>query len=251
MNFFSPEDFEKYPPCGMFNLSHILSALVCFIIIGLCCYKLKDIGKNKVIKFIRILSIIVTILEIVKIGYNFYYGYFELTNWLPFAFCSLFIYALWISGYSKGKIRDIGFSFLICGCIVCGTAFIIMPSTSLTLHPLFHYLCIYSLLFHSLMVIVGVISYTNGLLTFNKKTFNYYAIFCGVCMVIALILNFSFGENLMFLNDPYNIPIPLLKIISENILPLYILIISSVYIFAPYFISMFICNKIIGGNKKC
>ena len=31
-DFLSPEDFINYPPCGMFTLGHILSFVVCMIL---------------------------------------------------------------------------------------------------------------------------------------------------------------------------------------------------------------------------
>ena len=175
--FFSPEDLIHYPPCGMFSLTHIIVALLCFTVVILLCYNFKNIGKDKVIYIIRFISFGVTVLELIKIFYNFYYGYTKLINWFPLSYCSLFIFACYFAGFGKGKIKNLGFSFLTGGCIVAGTTFLIMPTTSLTLHPMFHYLSCYSMLFHSLMIFVGVISFTNGLVEFSKDSFKYYSIF--------------------------------------------------------------------------
>ena len=48
-DFFSPEDFINYPPCGMYSLEHIIVATICFIFIVFLCYKCRNIGKEKVI----------------------------------------------------------------------------------------------------------------------------------------------------------------------------------------------------------
>lgn len=239
-DFFSPEDFEKFPPCGMYSITHIIVALICFIVIALLCYKFKKVSKNKLIVFIRVSAIVLTILESIKIGYNFYYGYTKLINWLPLSFCSLFIYALYISGFCKGEIQKIGLSFLSGGGIVCGTTFLLMPTTSLTLHPMFHYLSVYSMLFHSLMIFVGVIVYSNNMIEINKKGYKYYLIFSGIFIFIALIVNIIVDENLMFLMYPLNIPIEFLHTIANNALPIYVVGAISIYLIIPYFGSLLI-----------
>lgn len=244
-SFFSPEDFINYPPCGMYSLSHIIVAIICFVLIVFSCYKCRNIGQEKVFKIIKTVAIVVTILEIVKIGYNFYYGYIKLINWFPLSFCSLFIYTCYFAGYGKGNIKKLGLSFLVCGCIVAGTTFILMPTTSLTLHPMFHFLSIYSMLFHSLMVFVGVITYLNGLIEVNKNCFKYYSIFSVFFLLLAFVLNLIFKENLMFIMYPLNIPVEFLHVIANKALPIYILGACAVYIFVPYFVSYFICEKIL------
>ena len=243
-DFFSPEDFINYPPCGMYSLEHIIVATICFIFIVLLCYKCRNIGKEKVIKMIKIIAIVVTLLEIVKIGYNFYYGYTKLINWFPLSFCSLFIYTCYLAGYGKGVLQKLGLSFLVGGCIVAGTTFILMPTTSLTLHPMFHYLSIYSMLFHSLMVFIGVVTFMNGLIKFDKETFKFYSIFSGFFLIVALILNIIFNENLMFIMYPLNIPIDFLHTIANNALPIYVISACLVYVFIPYFTSYIVCEKI-------
>ena len=102
------------------------------------------------------------------------------------SFCSLFIYTCYLAGYGKGKIQKLGLSFLVGGCIVAGTTFILMPTTSLTLHPMFHYLSVYSMLFHSLMIFVGIITYLNGMIEMNIDCFKYYSIFSLFFLLLSM-----------------------------------------------------------------
>lgn len=249
-DFFAPEDLVNYPACGMFTLPHIIALIISLCLIVFFVYKCKNIGKEKTILLIKIFGIVFTILEIGKIIYNFYYGYTLLINWFPFSFCSLYIYSCLIAGFGKGKVREVGLSFLVCGGIVAGFTFLVMPTTSLMLHPMFHFLSIHSMVFHTVMVFTGIICYTNGLFEINKKGFRYYLIFSSICLIIALIINIIFNENMMFIMYPYNIPIDFIHVIAQKALPVYVLCACCVYIFIPYFVSYIFCNKMIYKLKK-
>jgi hypothetical protein len=157
----------------------------------------------------------------------------------------LFIFTCYFAGFAKGQVQKLGLSFLTGGCIVAGTTFLLMPTTSLTLHPMFHYLSCYSMLFHSLMIFVGIITYLNGMIEMNKDCFKYYSIFSVFFLLLTLVLNLIFNENLMFIMYPLNIPFEFLHTIANKALPIYILGACMVYVFVPYLASYFICNKVL------
>ncbi len=206
--FFSPQDFDKFPPCGMFNIKHLIAIIVCTIMIILCLnYSLKNFDDFKVKKLTRIFAIIVAGLELIKITYNFYYGYTNVDAWVPLAYCSLFIYSLFFAGYGSGLIEKLGRAFLVGGAIVGGTAFLISPSTSLMLHPLFHFLSFHSLFFHSAMIYFSLLYLIKGLFIPSIDNYKYYLLFFYPFMLIALIINLIFHSNLMFLREPFNFPI--------------------------------------------
>ena len=83
-----------------------------------------------------------------------------------------------MAGFFKGKIREIGMSFIVGGGILAGIAFLIFPTTSLMMHPIYHYLSIHSMLFHSLMVYLGIVCYLKKMFVFNKKGYLSYIVFC-------------------------------------------------------------------------
>ncbi|MBQ8293069.1 MAG: YwaF family protein [Bacilli bacterium] len=232
MLFFSPKGVGEI--CGMFTLPHLMALMVCILLIILGVHLTLKIDEKKVYQVVRATAILVTILEIMKIVYNFYYGYTNLDSWFPLAYCSLFIYSTWMVGYGNKKLKKIGSSFLVGGGIMAGLAFLIFPTTSLMMCPLYHFLSFHSLIFHSLMVFIGIMCYNNNVFKFSKKGYISYITFCLIFMVLALIVNMLGDCNMMFLKEPFNIPIPILKTIREKSQIIYSLIIMIVYLTIPY-----------------
>lgn len=233
-----------YPVCGMFNITHIVASTICFIAVITAVIFSRGITKDKITKFIKITAISITILEIVKMAFNIYYeGLNYLNNIIPLHFCSLFIYSLWMAGFSKGKLKKVGESFLAGGCIIAGGFFLIMPSSSLLVFPIFHYQCLYSLLFHSLMLYVGLIYFIKGFFHLNIKNYVYYVIFCSIFCILAFLINEITGliknvntTNLMFLREPWGLPLDFLfKIHSVHpyLYSICIYIAYSVLIYLP------------------
>ena len=71
--FFAPLD--AYKPAGMFTAAHLISLIICLGIIIYAWKRSKQLSWESVIKLTRLIAIVVTILELLKIRYNFYYGY--------------------------------------------------------------------------------------------------------------------------------------------------------------------------------
>lgn len=247
MRFFSPSG--EYPPCGMFTLPHLITLAICLILIVIGLYCSKKLKEKQVFLIIKIVAILVTILELIKIGYKFWYQQTYLDAWFPLAYCSLFIYSTWMVGFGKGKVREIGLGFLVGGGIIAGLAFLIFPTTSLMMHPIYHFLSIHSMLFHSLMMYIGILCYIHKLFVFNKKGYISYCLFCLGFMFVALIVNKIYDCNMMFLKEPFNIPIPLLQEIKNNVQWLYTLIIVVTYLVVPYGI-VFLIDKLLKRGEK-
>ena len=210
-----------YPACGMFNMPHLIAMVICFVAVITGVIFTREITKDKMNKVIRATAILITILEIIKIAFNIYYeGLNYLNNIIPLHFCSLFIYSLWMAGYGKGKIKKVGESFLAGGCIIAGAFFLIMPSSSLLIFPIFHYQCLYSLLFHSLMLYFGLMYFIKGFFDLNMKNYVYYVVFCSIFCILAFSINEITGlienintTNLMFIREPWGLPLEFLATI--------------------------------------
>lgn len=240
----------KYEACGLFNTTHFIALAVCLILVIVAVYFSRNISEKKFNTITRISAIGITILEIVKIIYNLYYDFnAPINNWLPLHFCSLFIYSLWLSGYFSGHIKKIGESFLIGGGIIAGLTFLIVPSTSLRLFPIFHFQCLYSLLFHALFLYFGLVILIRNFFTLNLKSYLYYVIFTSFFCIIAYILNTTTEANFMFLENPWSIPLPFLATIRNSNHYLYSLIIYLAYVVGTYFPIMFI-QKLINHFRK-
>lgn len=246
-----------YPACGMFNITHYIAMTICFILVITGVLLSRKITKDKMYKIIRITAIGITILEIIKMGFNIYYeGLNYLNNIIPLHFCSLFIYSLWMAGFGKGKLKKVGESFLAGGCIIAGAVFLIMPSSSLLIFPIFHYQCLYSLLFHSLMLYFGLMYFIKGLFDLNIKNYVYYVIFCSIFCVIAFIINEVTGvmenvntTNLMFIREPWGLPLDFLVKIHKVHPYLYSLCIFIAYTALVYLPTMGI-KKIVSRKES-
>ena len=246
--FFSPENTET--ASGMFTLPHILSLIFCLILIGVCVFYTRRLSDTSVLKITRILAIVFTAMEIIKIIYKFALGYTEyLDYYLPISFCSLFIYALWFSGYGHGKIKKLGDVFISAGCIVGGLAFLIIPATSLMMHQIYHYLSIHSMLFHSAMVYLGITYLLRNKVSLDRYAFYCNLIYVGAGCVLAIALNLITGSNLMLLSFPVNIPVDAVNRIATAIPALYTAIATAVYLFIPYGVSLLLQKYVFKKSK--
>lgn len=245
-DFFAPNDPKLYPPCGMFSTTHLIVMTICFVLIGISVYYLCRLTKEQILKITKITAISVSILELGKITYCFSYGYTNLDSWFPLAYCSLFIYSLYMAGFGNNKIKTIGGSYIVGAGLICGLFFLTMPTTSITTYPMFHYLSVYSMLFHSLMVIFCLVYLIKNIFVPTFKNYKYYVIFAIIFAIPAVIMNGIWGCNMMFLREPYRIPLPFLQVVKDSSQIAYTFIILISYIstyLAPLGINCLI-NKI-------
>ena len=210
-------------------------------------------------------------MEIIKITIAFINGEGDkLDHWVPLYFCSMFIYATWLAGYAKGKIADLGRAFVGTGGIIAGLSFLIFPTTSFTMYPLFHYFCMYSMVYHSLMVFLGITYLLNGVVKIDKKSFIDYVIFCSVLNILAIIVNslpiyihvdnvptsgynypYPYYTNFMFLKRAGNIPVKILCDISDKVPVIFTILMFIICIFGTYFLIWLVVTIIekIRGKK--
>lgn len=267
--FFCKEN--EYEPVGMFSVGHIVTLIIFLLIVAFCAYKCRKIGKDKAIFLTKIIAIVVTVLEIIKITIAFINGEGDkLDHWVPLYFCSMFIYAAWLAGYAKGKIADLGRAFVGTGGIIAGLSFLIFPTTSFTMYPLFHYFCMYSMVYHSLMVFLGITYLLNGVVKIDKKSFIDYVIFCSVLNILAIIVNslpiyihvdnvptsgynypYPYYTNFMFLKRAGNIPVKILCDISNKVPVIFTILMFIICIFGTYFLIWLVVTIIekIRGKK--
>lgn len=267
--FFCKEN--EYEPVGMFSVGHIVTLIIFLLIVAFCAYKCRKIGKDKAIFLTKIIAIVVTVLEIIKITIAFINGEGDkLDHWVPLYFCSMFIYAAWLAGYAKGKIADLGRAFVGTGGIIAGLSFLIFPTTSFTMYPLFHYFCMYSMVYHSLMVFLGITYLLNGVVKIDKKSFIDYVIFCSVLNMLAIIVNslpiyihvdnvptsgynypYPYYTNFMFLKRAGNIPVKILCDISDKVPVIFTILMFIICIFGTYFLIWLVVTIIekIRGKK--
>lgn len=242
--FWAPKNMYEY--CGMFSLGHMVLFLISIFLLIILLFISKNITVHDVEILTKIMAVIITILEGMKIYFNLYWGYKNINSWLPISYCSIFIYALWLSAYGKEKLKEIGDSF-ITGCsVVAGGAYLLFPSTSLTVYPVWHFLCIYSMFFHTMMVYFGMIYIKNEIIKLDITGFKKYIKIFLFFSIIAIFLNESFGTNFMLLSRPFKIPVPVIHKLYNLYPRIYTILVFVIYLFVPYFTTRFfirILNK--------
>lgn len=188
------------------------------------------------------MAVIITASECIKIYFNLYWGYRNINSWLPISYCSIFIYALWLSAYGKEKLKEIGDLF-IAGCsVVVGGSYLLFSSTSLTVYPVWHFLCMYSMFFHTIMIYFGVIYIRKKIIKLDIIGFKKYIKIFLFFSIIAIFLNESFGTNFMLLSRPFKILVPIIHKLYNLYPKIYTIIVFMIYLYLPYFTTMFFTN---------
>lgn len=238
-------DAGYYKPCGIFTKGHLSLAVITIACIFIALKYSNMKSKEEVHKTIKILTITMCILEIIKIAYNIIKNSIHAVNtYMPLYYCSMLLYAGLLSSFGKNKLKRIGDVSLASGAIIGGMVFIIYPSTSLPIYPVFHFLSIHSFLFHGIMIYLGILINKTNYINLKKEDIKYFAALIGTMSIVALIVNKLFNGNLMFISNNFpGTPIEILyKITNGGIIYSFIMIIAQMTM--PFYISYYLINKI-------
>ena len=197
---------------GLFSWSHLIYTGLSLVLIFVLVFFTRKQSNEKIIKYMKIISIAVLALEVLKIVWNLTLRTPEtksdpaVNDYVPLYFCSFFIYVSLIVGFVKNKesyIHKFSVLFLFYGGMSGGLAFVLLPTTTLNIFPLLQVLSIHSLIYHVLMVTCAIWSLRFFKPTF--KDFKLYAIGVLIIEVVVLIINLIFKTNFMLLNKPFEI----------------------------------------------
>lgn len=228
-----------YQPAGMYSLGHFILLFI-FVAVAIVIFLLlRKAKKHKVLNVIKIITVVITALELFKIVWNIaMYGLttIGLNHYLPLYYCSLFIYALWGISYGKNNVRRASYAWLLWGGAIAGLSFLSYPSSSLIYYPAFHFLSIYSIMFHVFLVLTVILIVYHDLYRYQVSDFKYYLAFSIVFIVPAVILNKLLGINMMFLELPINIKV--LNVIYDYSIPLFQISFFIFQLFAPFYITL-------------
>ena len=198
------DNFTPEQVCGIFTPLHFMVIAVFILLFALVIVLSKTLTPEKSKKLIFVLAIVVLALEIIKIVLRIVKGN-GLNSWIPLYFCSLFLFAVWFVFTNNEKLRRIGYSYIVFGGIFASVSFIIYPSTSLMIQPLWHPGAIHSIIYHFIMLYVGVLVLIKKLYTPKASDFLYYFAFVTCSCLLALAVNLNFGTNMMFLDNPFGL----------------------------------------------
>ena len=236
--------YGKYAPAGIFTTTHFISIAVCVVLIALAIILTRKMKSKTFFVILRVFSIALTVIEVMKILWCVINGTFELGKHLPLYFCSLFIYALWGASSKNRILRDIGLAYIACAGIIAGGVFLAMPTSSFTYYPVFHFNCIHSLLYHGIMIYCGIMVYVTKSIKFTWKTVFNYCGFCLPLMLLVVLINKTANVSLMFINTPDGVPLPFLVTIHNFSPYLYTLLMIIVHLAMGPF--MYGVNKFFG-----
>lgn len=239
-----------FPPCGMFNYKHLMLFVITIFGVIFAIKKTKIKEEQQIRKRIRIITVIMWILEIVKILFTFMVGNGNnLNKVVPLYYCSLLLYAGVFSSIGKGTIKRVGDVFLATGSIVAGFVFIAVPTTSLPEYSLFHFITIHSFLFHGMMIYLGLMIHKTKYIEIRKSDIKYYAGLILIICIAAYIVNYKYGSNLMFISRDFpGTPITIIYKYTGKLFPI---VMTVAQMTLPFYIiyGLGILNKKI-NNKK-
>lgn len=194
----------EYEPCGMYTWGHYLLLAITIIAIILGLHYSKKCNKEQVKKIIMRSTIILWIVEIIKIIFNLSVGLVKEPNhYVPLYYCSIILYAGILSSFCKGALKKIGDIFIATGAIVGGGFFLSCPNTSIAMYPLWHYLSIQSFFFHGTMVYLGILVHITNYVDLQLSDIKYYASLISIMLVLSYIANKFLDTNFMFISKDF------------------------------------------------
>ena len=228
------DNFTEDQICGIFTPWHFFAIAVFFVTVILAIYFSRKLNDKQTKIMMWTIAILVTSMEIIKIILRLCKGSGG-DGWIPLYFCSLFIYAIWLSLCKNKTVKTTGLCFMALGGLPAALCYIFYPSTSLLLYPLWHPASLHSLFYHWLMVYAGSLIFIKKLYKLKLLDFVYYFVFVTIFSAIAIIINYILGTNLMFMGSPFGLAF--LEPIFNYSKELYIILVYLAQAVAFYFLT--------------
>lgn len=233
----------EYAACGIFTPNHFKLIIITVLFIFIALKFTINKNKEEVHKIIKNITILMWLLEIIRIVFSLKYNSIKDVNtYLPLYYCSLLLYAGLLSSFAKGKLKRVGDVFLATGGIIGGVVFMLLPTTSLPTYPALHFISIHSFFYHGTMVYIGLLINITHYIELEKKDIIYFSGLVGVTCIVAYMVNSIFDSNLMFISK--NFPGTPIQIIYNLTGPLFTLVMSICQMTLPFYIVYGVVNKV-------
>ncbi|MBQ8162915.1 MAG: YwaF family protein [Clostridia bacterium] len=244
------DNFDSSQICGILSLGHIFTVILFAALSVLSIYFLKRLNGKQSKRFMLIVAISVTFMEIVKISLRIAKNQ-ACDSWVPLYYCSLFIFAMWFTLAKNPKIQTIGYSYIGMGAILAAPLNILYPSTSLAIFPIWHPASVHSFLYHLIMFVTGIFILIKKIYIPKKEHSIVYFVFIFIACIPSVILNETVGTNCMFLANAFGLPIlGTLQSSQPIIYMLLVFIAQSIIIFWASFGAYKLINHIQTGEKQ-
>lgn len=192
------------------SIAQKLYLIISFVLLIVLLISLRKLPKEKVLIVIRIVSIFLVLFYITKTTWESIYDIRQSGGFnyglLPLDTCSLVMYAGLISGFSKGKIKEYSDAWLVTGCILGGFANMLFLN-ALKYYPFFSFGAFYSMLWHFLMVFLGLLMIVTNYVDKKYITIVKGFIFQFIISIIVIPLDFIKDWDFMLYKSLGGVPI--------------------------------------------
>lgn len=242
--FFSYRDFlNGYSGQDFMGLAQCIFVVAATLFIVLACIFLRKADRKRIGTFLKVMGVIIPVLDALQIALESYYDIkcgkgFSFATLLPLYTCSIFVYALPMAAYGKGRIREYSLSFLTTLGIFAGLTNFFMPPVLKT-YPFFHFRSLVSLHLHFMMVFIGIFLIASGYHVPKWadifKTMVHVAILSVFALPVNYLLSSYYGVSVDYMLYHSGKGAPLLPDLAEKLAtyglrPLFSLLIFAVYI---------------------
>lgn len=207
--FFTHKDF--LPPASeiagtMFTPLHIVFAVISLAIVILCGLYVSKKSEKTIRTVFFVLWAMICILEVTKIVWETVSGAsinFEVTGVLPLYPCSIFMYAMPLAIFGRGKWRYMGCGYVCSLGLLGGTINFVYPATILGSYSCISFAGFHTFFYHGVMVFCAIAMLRSGYHSYKeaRKPLDLLlpAIPALAVSVVANIVNFSpIGSDYMF-----------------------------------------------------
>ena len=192
------------------GLAQYIYLIISIILLVTSLILFRKYSKEKVLKIVRITSIFLVLFYISKTTWESIYdiklqGSFN-TGLLPFDSCSIIMLAGMISSFTKGKIKEYSDAWIATGGIVGGIATMLYLN-AFKYYPFLSFGAFYSMIWHFLMVFIGLLFIITNYVEINYKTLVKGFIFHLIISLIIIPIDFIFDFDFMMYKSLGGIPI--------------------------------------------
>lgn len=200
------DNFTSEDIAGIFSFWHFIFLLIFIGLLGGALFCCRRITGNQMQKLLWCSAIIVAVCEIIKIALRIAKGG-GTDTWIPLYYCSLFLYAIWMTRSKTEWLSRMGYSYITMGGISAACLFMLYPSTSLALYPALHPASLHSFLYHGLMAFVGILVLWKKQFIPKASDALLYGVFVLAACVVGYFINEWVHSNCMFLHDAFKLPV--------------------------------------------
>ena len=190
---------------------HIVFIALAYVLTFTLCFLFRKAKHERIGVGLKVLSLVMVVLEITKITWESYYDITtgEGFNWgglLPLYTCSLFIYALLVAAWTRGKAREYCLSF-ICTINLLYGAVGVVYCNGLNYYPFWTFGAFYSMFFHTTMFATGVFLLATGYKKLEWRDSLRAMVPVLLLAAVAIPVNTALGSDYMMIYSGGGVPL--------------------------------------------